>query len=202
MFEAFETYLEKKANLTADEIAMVRAVCIEKKIRKRQYLLQEGDVCHYNCFIVSGCLRLYRVSEEGTEHILRFAVENWWISDRESYNTGNPSKGNIDALENTEVILIDKPDFIRLVKTIPNFDDFVERLKARSFDASQNRIMSNISDTAEEQYQRFMTAFPNIFYRVPLHMIASYLGISRETLSRIRSQFSHNQYSKPGRHSN
>ena len=191
MFEAFEIYLKEKADLTTDELNTVRAVSVEKKIRKRQYLLQEGDVCHYNCFIVKGCLRLYRVGEDGTEHILRFAVENWWISDRESYNTGNPSKSNIDALENAEVILIDKPDFVNLMITIPRFKSFIDRLKAVSFDASQNRIMSNISDTTEEKYKQFMTSFPDIFYRVPLGMIASYLGVSRETLSRVRSQFAH-----------
>lgn len=191
MFEAFEIYLKEKADLTADELDAVRAVSVEKKIRKRQYLLQEGDVCHYNCFIIKGCLRLYRVGEDGAEHILRFAVENWWISDRESYNTGNPSKSNIDALENCEVILIDKPDFVKLMMTIPKFRDFIERLMARSFDASQNRIMSNISYTAEEKYQNFITSFPDIFYRVPLHMTASYLGLSRETLSRVRTQFTH-----------
>jgi CRP-like cAMP-binding protein len=191
MFKAFENYLKEKADLTADELDAVRAVSVEKKIRKRQYLLQEGDVCMHNCFIVKGCLRLYRVGDDGVEHILRFGVDNWWISDHESYNTGNPSKSNIDALENAEVILIEKPAFINLMVTIPRFKDFIERLKARSFDASQDRIMSNISYTAEEKYQYFMTSFPDIFYRVPLHMIASYLGVSRETLSRIRSQFSH-----------
>lgn len=189
MFEAFEIYLKEKADLTADEINAIRAVSIEKRIRKRQYLLQEGDVCHYNCFIVKGCLRLYRVGEDGTEHILRFGVENWWISDHESYNTGNPSKGNIDALENCEVILIDKPAFMSLMRNIPVFKNFIDGLKARSFDASQNRIMGNISFSAEEKYQNFMTTFPDIFSRVPLHMIASYLGVSRETLSRIRNQF-------------
>lgn len=191
MFEVFEIYLKEKADLTADELDAVRAVCIEKKIRKKQYLLQEGDVCHYNCFIVKGCLRFYRVGEDGTEHILRFAVENWWISDTESYNTGKPSKSNIDALENSEVILIDKPAFVNLMMTIPKFRNFIERLKARSFDASQNRIMSNISHTTEEKYQNFIASFPNIFNRVPLHLVASYLGVSRETLSRVRTQFVH-----------
>lgn len=191
MFEALERYLKEKADLTPEEMDAVRAVSIGKKIRKRQYLLQEGDVCHHNCFIVKGCLRLYRVGEDGTEHILRFGVENWWISDHESYNTGNPSKGNIDAMENCEVILIDKPDFLNLMTTIPRFKSFIDELKARSFDASQNRIMGNISHTAEEKYQNFMTSFPDIFYRVPLHMIASYLGVSRETLSRVRNHFSH-----------
>ena len=191
MFDAFEHYLKEKANLTAVEIDAVRAVSVEKKIRKRHYLLQEGDVCHYNCFIVNGCLRLYRVGEDGTEHILRFGIENWWISDRESYNTGNPSKSNIDALENSDLVLIDKPDFVQLTTTIPSFKKFIDELTARSFDASQNRIMRTISYTAEERYQDFIATFPAIFQRVPLHMVASYLGVSRETLSRIRSQFAH-----------
>jgi CRP-like cAMP-binding protein len=189
MFAAFENYLKEKANLDAEEISAVRAVSIEKKLRKRQYLLQEGDVCHYDCFIVKGCLRTYKVDNNGIDHILRFAVENWWISDRESYNNGNPSKFNIDALENCEVILIDKANFIHLLNTIPKFKEFIDILLARSYNAIQDRIMSSISYSAEERYQNFIIQFPDIFYRVPLHMIASYLGVSRETLSRVRSQF-------------
>lgn len=189
MFGAFEKYLKEKADLDAEEINALRAVSIEKKIRKRQYLLQAGDVCHYNCFIAKGCLRMYTIGEDGIEHILRFAVENWWISDRESYNNDNPSKCNIDALENCEVILIDKPNFLHLLATIPKFKNFTDGLLARSYDAIQNRVISAISYSAEERYQNFITRFPDIFYRVPLHMIASYLGVSRETLSRVRSQF-------------
>ncbi len=189
MFEAFERYLKEKADLDAEELNAVRAVAIERKIRKRQYLLQDGDVCHYNCFVVKGCLRMYAVGDDGAEHILRFAVENWWISDRESYNNGTPSKCNIDALENCEVILIDKPDFLHLLVTIPKLKNFIDRLLARSYDAIQNRVMGAISYSTEEKYQNFITRFPDVFNRVPLHMIASYLGVSRETLSRVRSQF-------------
>ncbi|MET1056909.1 MAG: Crp/Fnr family transcriptional regulator [Pedobacter sp.] len=188
MFEEFEKYLKEKANLTADEINAVRAVSIEKTIRKRQYLLQEGDVCHNNCFVVKGCLRMYKVGDDGSEHIIRFAVENWWISDRESYNNDKASEYNIDAMENCEVILIDKPDFDRLLTTIPNLKKFIDGLLARSYDAFQKRIINAISLNTEEKYQNFMKQFPDMFYRIPLHMIASYLGVSRETLSRVRSQ--------------
>ena len=188
MFEAFEKYLKEKAGLDADEINAVRAVSIEKNVRKRQYLLQQGDVCHYNCFIVKGCLRMYTVGDDGIEHMLRFAVENWWISDRESYNNGSPSNCNIDALENCEVILIDKPDFLHLLTAIPKLKIFIDGLLARSYDAIQHRVIDAISYSAEEKYQNFISRFPEIFYRIPLHMIASYLGVSRETLSRVRSQ--------------
>ena len=189
MFEEFERYLTEKARLNADEILAVKAVSMEKKIKKKQYLLHEGGICHYNCFIVKGCLRLYSISDDGTEYILRFAVENWWMSDRESYNSGSPSRYNIDALEDCEVILIDKSDFGQLLKSIPNFKIFIDDLLARSYDAIQNRVMGAISYTAEERYRNFVARFPDIFHRIPLHMMASYLGVSRETLSRIRSLY-------------
>jgi CRP-like cAMP-binding protein len=191
MFKAFEQYLIEKAGLNEQDIAAVRVVSVEKKLRKRQYLLQEGDVCVNNCFVVKGCLRLYRVGSDGTEHILRFAVENWWMSDQESLNNGIPSKNNIDALEDSEVIMISQPDYINLQMTIPRLRETVEKLKARSFEASQRRILSNISLSAEEKYRNFIKNYPDVFYRIPLHMIASFLGVSRETLSRIRSQFVH-----------
>jgi CRP-like cAMP-binding protein len=189
MFEVFEQYLIEKAGLDEHEIATVRAVSVEKRLRKRQYFLQEGEVCVNNCFIVKGCLRLYRVGEDGTEHMLRFAVENWWMSDQESLNNGTPAENNIDALEDSELILISQADYIRLQKTIPRLGELVEKLKARSFEASQRRILSNISYSAEEKYQNFIKTYPDIFYRIPLHMIASFLGVSRETLSRVRNQF-------------
>lgn len=189
MFENFASYLVEKAGLTDEDLHQVKQVTVTRKLRKRQYLLQAGDICHYNCFVAKGCLRNYRVSEDGNEHILRFAVENWWLSDAESYNNGTASKNNIDALEESELLLIEKQDFNKLLADIPHFREFIYNLKAKSFDASQNRIMSNISETAEEKYSSFIKMYPDIFNRVPLHMIASYLGVSRETLSRIRNHY-------------
>jgi CRP-like cAMP-binding protein len=189
MFEFFAAYLKEKGGLTDKEVNQVKEVTVVKKLRKRQYLLQEGDISHYNSFIAKGCLRLYRVGKDGTEHILKFGIENWWISDYESYNTGLPSKSNIDALEDSELLLIKKEDFDFLCKAIPNFQNFKERLESRSFDVSQNRILSNISETAEEKYENFIKSCPEINRRVPLHMIASFLGVSRETLSRVRQKY-------------
>ncbi len=187
MFEAFAKYLkEKQPDLTDNDLEQIRAVCIFKKLRKRQYLLQEGDINHHACFIIKGCLRNYRLSKDGAEHILKFAVENWWMSDLESYNNNSPSKNNIDAVEDSELLLIEKKAFEKLVDDLPKFREFHEKLKSKSVDTLQNRIISNISDTAEEKYFKFIKTYPDIFNRVPLHMIASYLGVSRETLSRIR----------------
>jgi CRP-like cAMP-binding protein len=187
MFEVFVKYLkDKQPDLTDEDFEKIRAVSVLKKFRKRQYLLQEGDVNRHACFVIKGCLRNYYLSEDGTEHILKFAVENWWISDLESYNNNLPSKNSIDAIEDSELLLIEKKDFERLTEDIPRFRQFHDKLKSKSVDTLQNRIISNISDSAEEKYNRFIKTYPHIFNRVPLHMIASYLGVSRETLSRIR----------------
>ena len=189
MFDSLAVYLKEGAGLSDEELKLVQQVTIERKLRKRQYLLQEGDVSFYNCFVAKGCLRLYRIGNDGAEHILRFAIENWWMSDYESYNSGEPAKGNIDALEDSELLLIKKQDFDALTNTIAKFRAFKERLDARSYDASQKRILSNISETAEEKYINFIKTYPKIYERVPLHMIASFLGVTRETLSRVRHQY-------------
>ncbi|WP_246269321.1 Crp/Fnr family transcriptional regulator [Chitinophaga oryzae] len=190
MFEALANYLREGAGLSDEELQLVKQVTKEKKLRKRQYLLQEGDVSYYNSFVAKGCLRLYRIGKDGAEHILRFSIENWWMSDYESYNSGEPSKGYIDAIEDSELLLIRKEDFDMLSNTIPKFRLFREKLEARSFDATQRRILSNISETAEEKYLNFINTCPKIYERIPLHMVASFLGVSRETLSRVRQQHS------------
>lgn len=186
MFDLFINYITNQIALTAEEIEMVRKAHVYKKIRKRQFLLHEGEVCKHSCFVIKGCLRSYRISNDGNEHILRFAVENWWVNDNESYNTGAPAKSNIDALEDSEVILISKENLDLLLVKIPNLHLLIDRLLARSYDASQQRIYLNISSTAEEKYQHFIKTYPTLLARLPLRTIASYLGVSRETLSRVR----------------
>lgn len=186
MFGDFINYITSQVVLTTEEIEMVRKVHIYRKIRKRQFLLHEGEVCKYSCFVVKGCLRSYRISNDGNEHILRFAVENWWVNDNESYNTGKPAKSNIDALEDSEVILISKENLDLLLIKIPNLQQLIDHLLARSYDASQHRIYLNISSTAVEKYDHFIKTYPTLLARLPLRTIAAYLGVSRETLSRIR----------------
>lgn len=188
MFEFFANYLKEKADLTVEELKLVKEVTVVKKLRKHQYLLQEGDMFHYHCFIAKGCLRMYRLEADGTEHILRFGIENWWMSDFESCNTGSPAKNNIDALEESELLLIKKDDLDVLLKAIPNFRDFKEKMDADCFDLNQNRILSSLRDTAEVKYENFIKSYPEFYSRIPLHMIAAYLGISRKSLSRARNK--------------
>lgn len=188
MFEQFKEYIGQKATLTEADYATIEAVCIFKKLRKKQYLLQEGDVWKYNAFITKGLVRFYSVDENGRENIVSFAKENWWTGDRASLLTGEPSKNNIDAIEDTELILITKTNFDRLCRDIPAFNDMVNAILNKSFITSQNRIHSAIAFTAEQKYLDFVQKYPDLSLRVPQAMIASYLGITPETLSRVRKE--------------
>lgn len=186
MFEHFEKHIASEAAFTAEEIALLRSLATEKKLRRRQLLLREGEVCRYKIFVAKGLLRMYSKRDDGTEYNMRFAPENCWTLDAESYNNQTPSKFNIEAIEDTQVILWPRENMEEIFTAIPAFKDYSEKLKANTLDASQNRILMNISYTAEEKYQEFVRSHPDVFGRVPLHMVASYLGVSRETLSRIR----------------
>lgn len=188
MFEVFEKYIRQKVHLSDEQLEQVRAASTTKKLRKWQSILHEGEVWRINCFIASGCLRVYR-TEDGVEHTIRFGIENWWASDQESLNNGQPSAYNIEALTESIVIIWKKQDWEQLMLEIPVLRTFTEQLIARGYEASQRRIFSLISASAEQRYTEFQQTYPDIFNKAPLHTIASYLGISRETLSRIRRDF-------------
>ena len=191
MFEAFKKYINGKIQLSDSDLKWMESLSVSRRIRKNQYLLQEGEVCHHNCFVTRGCLLSYRVSDQGVIHVLRFSTENWWVSDRESFVNGTPSQLNIQATEDSEVILWTKENFEILMKGIPELTTFVEALFEKSLQANQQRVFSQISQSAVERYEDFLKKFPDLINRVPLHMIASYLGVSRERLSRIRSVNAH-----------
>lgn len=187
MFEIFEAHIQGIAGLTQDELKLVRSLAGTKKLRRRQFLLQEGDVCRHKVFVCKGLLKAYRLTDNGAEHIMRFAAENTWIVDHESYMNRTPSKNNIEAIEDTEVVFWTAEQVGQLYAAIPAFKAYSDRLVSNTLDASMDRILANISYTAEEKYEHFIRSFPDVFKRVPLHMVASYLGVSRETLSRVRN---------------
>lgn len=188
MVDAFKQYLLEKGHLTSDELDAVDLLSNFKKVRKNQYILEAGDLSDFIAFVVKGSFRLFRVGQDGQEHIMRFALENWWISDFGSFMNYLPSACFIEALENSELIIIKKPDWQALLQTTFNFSRMIDQLTAKNFEAHQNRIFSNISETAEKRYENFITQFPTLYNRIPLYMIASFLGLTRETLSRARKQ--------------
>lgn len=186
MLEHFRTYITAHGNFTEEEIQHISSLAVVKKVRRRQLLLHEGEVCRHKIFVCKGLLRVYRRNDKGAEYVMRFAPENTWAIDAESYHNQTPSKYHIDALEDAAVIMWSRENADELLAAIPAFRSFSEKLRASTLDASQERILMNISYTAEEKYQEFIASFPDVFRRVPLHMVASYLGVSRETLSRVR----------------
>ena len=188
MFEVFQKYLADRMTLTDSEFELIESVSLIKKLRRRQYFLQEGDVCRHSAFVCKGFLRYYHIDKKGQEHIIQFAPENHWTGDRESLDTGLPSIYNIDAIEDSVILLLTKGDFDMMRKTIPAFNEFVNETLKRNLVFLQERVHGGLALTAEEKYSNFISKYPAISNRVPLHMIASYLGVSAETLSRVRSQ--------------
>ena len=172
--------------LTDSETELIRNAFVPKKIRRKQYFLQEGQVCKYSAFIVKGAMRQYSVDDKGVEHIIRLLIENWWAVDRESFVMLTPSVYNIDAWEDTEALLITKADSLDLLDQIPVLTQWARKLDEHHAFAAQKRLSASISFSAEKRYSDFASTYPEFLQRFPQHIIASYLGITKETLSRIR----------------
>ncbi|RDV16519.1 Crp/Fnr family transcriptional regulator [Pontibacter diazotrophicus] len=187
MYDLFFQKLQEKVPLTDQEREQIKSYLTPKKLRKRQYLLQEGEVCKAIAFVEKGALREYSV-ENGSEHILQFAIEGWTISDLFSFLTGEQATYNIDALEDAELVLITRSAHEELLKAQPKYETYMRLLITGAYIALQRRLTSNISLPVEERYTSFTEMYPDIAQRVPQHMIASFMGVKPETLSRIRKK--------------
>lgn len=188
MYELFFRKLNEKVSLTVEEQEIIKGYLTPKKLRKKQYLLQEGDICKSIAFVTKGALREYTVDEKGNEHILQFALEGWVISDLYSFLTGEPATYNIDALEDSELLLITKTAEEQIIKRVPKYETFTRMQLTGAYLAMQKRVTSFISLPIEERYLYFTKLYPDIVQRVPQHMIASYMGLTPETLSRVRKK--------------
>ncbi|WP_027137550.1 Crp/Fnr family transcriptional regulator [Gaetbulibacter saemankumensis] len=180
--------ITKYINLTDEEIEFLKSKIIVRKYLKGQYIVQQGDVCKYECFVLSGCTKTFYIDKEGQEHIVMFSIEDWWTSDMGSFITQTPADFNIQCLENSELVMFSIDVIEDLYEGIPKLERFFRKLVERAFVASQKRIVRNFSLTAKEQYLFFREQYPKIEQRIPQYMIASYLGITKEFLSKIKSQ--------------
>jgi CRP-like cAMP-binding protein len=188
MQELLKTYLQKKVKLTPEQLAYWVSVFTPRKLLRHEYLLREGEVSKYTAFVCTGCLRLYSIDAKGKEHLLQFAPEEWWIGDMDSFSTGEPSSYFIDALENSQILLMDLQGQNDLLKKVPEASIFFQGLMQKRQAVTQKRIIFSMSASAEERYLDFLKTYPSFSQRIPQHMIASYLGITPESLSRIRKQ--------------
>ena len=181
-------YFEKYLPLSEEEKSFVEEVFKERSIRRRQFILQEGDICVYNSFVVEGCFKMYMVDDNGKEHNLQFAIENWWIGDIGSFHSEEPSKLYIEALENSTILQIKKEDQLKLFVDYPKFNRIFRVFTENALVSAQRRILHNISSTAEERYLDFLKRHPHFFNRISNVQIASYLGVTPEFLSTIRKK--------------
>ena len=190
MHDSIIAYIKSYAAspLGENDIKLIKNTFLLKRFRKRQYLLQAGEVCKYSAFIVKGAMRQYSVDEKGNEHVVRLSIENWWAADRESFTMLTPSIYNIDAWEDTDALLVTYADFAGMINKIPALSELIRKLDENHAFALQKRVNASISLSAEKRYEDFAKQYPEFIQRFPQHIIASYLGITKETLSRIRHQ--------------
>ncbi len=186
-------YINKYINLTVEEEAVLFSKVVQRNYLKDQYIVQQGDICKSANFIISGCTKIFYMDKEGQEHIVMFSIEDWWTSDLGSFITQTPADFNVQCLENTQLIQFTFDILEELYTEIPKLERLFRKIVERAFVASQKRITRNFSLTAKERYLIFKETYPKIEQRVPQYMIASYLGITKEFLSKIKSQLIHNQ---------
>jgi CRP-like cAMP-binding protein len=181
------THFEKLVELTDEEFAYILSHFSSKKLRKHQYLVQEGDYVFYDYFIMAGCLKAYYLNPEGKEHILQFGMQDWWITDYQAYYDRLKATINIDCIEDTEVLCLSLDNREKLCTELHKIEHFFRKKTNKGYVALQQRILSLLNNSAKERYEQLLQLYPQLFQKVPKQLIAAYLGVSRETLSRLNS---------------
>lgn len=188
MFDQITRNLERKITLSADETAIFTALLKPRKLRRRQLLLEAGDTCDFLAFVDRGLLRSYMTDNQGVEHVMQFALEDFWIADLYSFLTRRPAQCTLEAVEESELLLLSYDNLEQLYGKAPVFERFFRLLMQNGYVAAQQRIMAAISASAVEQYQDLIRRYPTLEQRVTQHQIASFLGITPESLSRIKKR--------------
>ena len=187
-------YLSEVLEIPKEAVATCGDLYTLKKVTKNELLLSEGEICMDTFFVEKGLLRMYSLDRNGKEHIIQFAPENWLISDRSSLNFNQKSKYYIEAIEDSEVFLLSKDFFTSMVEKFPQTAENNDMLLQKHIRNLQNRVNSLLADTAEERYMTFIKMYPDILLRVPQWMVASYLGITPESLSRVRKELARKNF--------
>ncbi|KQR72628.1 Crp/Fnr family transcriptional regulator [Pedobacter sp. Leaf176] len=186
MINVLFSHIEEKVSLSANDKLLIEKFFSYRKLRRKQYLLQEGEICKNLVFVSKGLLRTYNIDEKGIEHMSIFGWEGWWLSDFNSFLSGEPAVFNIDAIEESELLMLSRKDYEALTLAVPIMDRYFRILYQNSLVTKERRLMSTITHSAEERYLELSASNPKIIERIPQNLIASYLGIAPETLSRIK----------------
>jgi CRP-like cAMP-binding protein len=192
MFEEINAYAKRCLPFTEEDLAFFNSLLQFKKQRKKTFLLQEGEICNFEAFILKGCIRTYHIDHAGAEVTLQFAVEDWWVSDITSFTEQKPSMVYIETLEDCELLILTPETKEKLLAKVPGFERMFRLMVQRNLAQTQERLFRTISTTAVEKYLDFLNRYPAIPQRVAQHYIASYLGFSPEFLSKVRKKLSAN----------
>lgn len=187
-YDSVLTHLKQKVDLTENEETIFVSKLKHRAYLKGQYIVQAGDICRNQTFVLSGKVRTFYLDDNGNEHIIAFGIENWWVGDICSFSTQTPAEFNTQCLENTEVIQISYDDMEQLYAKVPALERYFRIIIQKAYGNMSKRIVRNNSMSAKERYLLFLESYPEIVHRVPQYMIASYLGITKEFLSSIRKQ--------------
>ncbi|WP_116108398.1 Crp/Fnr family transcriptional regulator [Lewinella sp. IMCC34191] len=186
MFTELFRHIEEKTALTEADKRGIPNFFVPKRLRKKQFLLQEGEYCRSLAFVARGLLKSYTLDGGGQEHISLFAWEGWWVSDFKSFLFDEKAILSIDALEQSEVLLIDRPNYERLLVEVPAMERYFRILYQNSLVTKDRRLIVSNTYSAREKYVQLITTYPQIAQRVPQHLLASFLGLTPETVSRIK----------------
>lgn len=189
-FLVLRDYLAERATFSDADFGHVRRAFVFRRLAAGEYLQRAGDVARYAAFVSSGCLRNYVIDAKGKEHIIQFAPETWWLADSTSLRDRTPTQYFFDAIEDSSVLLIDGPSHVDLVQHVGAYATAFRNGLQKHAAAKDERIVTNLSASAEERYLKFLETYPSIALRVPQTMLASYLGMTPETVSRIRKNLS------------
>ncbi|MBS1509957.1 MAG: Crp/Fnr family transcriptional regulator [Bacteroidetes bacterium] len=185
--EQIAQYVKRHIPLTAEEEQYFTSLLRVTRVKKKQLIVQPEFVCKYRSYVYSGAMRAYLLDHHAQEHTIAIAIEDWWISDYNSYIFQQPATLFVEALEDSILIQIDYNAEQLLMETIPKFERFFRIITQRSFAFLQRRLLSSLSKTAEERYEEFLQKYPAIVQRVPQYALASYLGMSNVYLSQLRN---------------
>lgn len=183
-------HFSKYIQLSTEEIELISSLFSYRRLNKKEFLLRNGEVCRTESFIIKGCLRTYSIDEDGFEHTLTFAVEDWWTGDLLSFFTETPTLYNIIAVEDCEILQITKTNLDNLYLEVPKLERYFRLLIQNAYVMQQQRVNQNLSQTAEQRYLAFVEKHPALLQRIPQKYIASYLGITPVFLSMLRKRLS------------
>ena len=181
-------HIRKFVSLSEEEEEILSPYLKEKTLKKKDYLLKEGQICMANHFVAKGCLRMFYITEEGNEQMIQFAIDNWWMTDYMSFDSQKSSQFNIQAVENSEIIFLEKKTLEELFTKLPKLERYFRIIVQKAYAASVMRLRYIFTQSGEERFHHFNKSFPEFVQRVPQYMLASYLGFSAEFLSKIRAK--------------